>query len=56
VAVDYLSPKYLAQIIRLDPWHEPYLYEGERDRFTLRSKGADRKENTPDDIVFGRSP
>ena len=51
VLIDYLSPRYLSRVIRLDPWQEPYRYRGERDTFTLRSLGADRKENTADDIV-----
>jgi len=50
VAVDYLSPRYLPRVIRIDPWHQPYKYQGERDHFTLRSAGPDGKENTPDDI------
>ncbi len=50
VAVDYLSPRYLPHVIRLDPWHQPYKYRGERDRFTLGSAGPDGKEDTPDDI------
>jgi hypothetical protein len=50
VAIDHLSPRYLAQVIRLDPWHQPYKYQGERDRFTLRSAGPDGKEDTSDDI------
>jgi hypothetical protein len=52
VVIDYLSPRYLAQVIRVDPWHQPYAYQGESDHFTLRSAGPDRKENTPDDIIF----
>jgi hypothetical protein len=50
VAIDHLSPRYLAQVIRLDPWHQPYKYQGERDHFTLRSAGPDGKEDTADDI------
>jgi hypothetical protein len=50
VAIDHLSPRYLARVIRVDPWHQPYRYAGERDHFTLRSTGPDGKENTPDDI------
>lgn len=49
--VDHLNPRYLTRVIRIDPWHKPYLYEGERDSYTLRSAGADGKENTPDDVV-----
>jgi hypothetical protein len=49
--VDHLNPRYLARVIRVDPWHNPYLYEGTQSAYTLRSAGADGKENTPDDIV-----
>jgi Type II secretion system (T2SS), protein G len=49
--VDHLNPHYLARIIRVDPWHKPYLYEGTQASFILRSTGADGKENTPDDII-----
>lgn len=50
VVIDHLNPRYLSQVIRLDPWHHPYKYQGERDHFTLRSSGPDGKEDTPDDI------
>ena len=49
--VDHLNPRYLARVIRTDPWHKPYFYEGTQSSFTLRSAGADGKENTADDIV-----
>ena len=48
---DHLNPRYLARILRVDPWHKPYLYDGARDSYTLRSAGPDGEENTPDDIV-----
>ena len=51
VLIDHLSPRYLARVIRFDPWHNPYHYQGERDRFSLRSAGPDGKPNTADDIV-----
>ena len=51
VLIDHLSPKYLTRIIRVDPWHRPYHYEGQQDRYLLRSLGPDGKPNTPDDIV-----
>ena len=51
VLIDHLSPKYLTQVIRLDPWHRPYEYEGEQTRYSLRSLGPDGKPDTPDDIV-----
>lgn len=53
VAIDYLTPRYLVQVIRVDPWHQPYKYLGERDHFTLRSTGPDGKADTPDDLVVG---
>jgi len=52
VAIDHLSPRYLTQVIRVDPWHQPYKYQGERDHFTLRSAGPDGKADTPDDIFI----
>ncbi|MGB7923300.1 MAG: type II secretion system protein GspG [Pyrinomonadaceae bacterium] len=50
--VDQLNPRYLARVIRVDPWHRPYRYEGTNDRFTLRSGGVDGEVNTPDDVVL----
>jgi hypothetical protein len=50
--IDHLNPRYLARIIRIDPWHQPYEYEGTRDGFTLRSVGPDGKANTADDIIL----
>jgi Type II secretion system (T2SS), protein G len=52
VLIDHLSPKYLARVIRVDPWHRPYQYEGQQDHYSLRSVGPDGKPNTPDDIVI----
>ena len=50
--VDQLNPRYLARVIRVDPWHRPYQYEGTPERFTLRSGGADGEANTSDDVVL----
>lgn len=55
VAIDFLSPRYLRRVIRVDPWNQPYKYLGERDHFTLRSNGPDRKADTPDDILLSES-
>ena len=52
VVVDHLHPRYLPRIIRVDPWHQPYKYDGQRDHFTLRSSGPDGKDNTADDITI----
>lgn len=51
VLIDHLSPRYLPTVIRVDPWHQPYQYEGDRGGFTLRSAGIDGKPNTGDDVV-----
>ena len=51
VLVDHLSPRYLTPVIRLDPWHRPYQYEGQQTQYSLRSLGPDGKPNTGDDIV-----
>ena len=53
--IDHLNPDFLTTVIRVDPWHQPYQYEGNRNSFILRSPGADGKPNTPDDIVLTRS-
>jgi len=49
--IDNLSPRYLPRVIRVDPWHQPYEYEGSRSSFVLRSSGPDAKANTPDDVT-----
>ena len=49
--IDHLNPHYLARVIRVDPWHQPYEYEGSRTSFVLRSSGPDGKPNTPDDVT-----
>ena len=50
VLIDHLSPRYLIRVIRVDPWHRPYQYDGQQDRYSLRSLGPDGKPNTADDI------
>jgi hypothetical protein len=54
VVIDHLSPRFLSRVIRIDPWNQPYRYQGERDQFTLRSIGPDTKEGTADDVVVSR--
>src|SRR2546423_2368469 len=50
--IDNLNPHYLTRVIRIDPWHQPYQYEGTKTSFVLRSAGPDEKTNTADDIVI----
>lgn len=51
VLIDHLSPAYIREVIRLDPWRQPYKYVGQRDTFTLMSPGPDGKDGTADDIA-----
>ena len=53
--IDFLSPRYLASVILLDPWHRPYRYEGTRDHFVLRSDGPDGVAGTADDVTVSSS-
>ena len=52
--IDFLSPRYLARVIRLDAWHRPYEYEGGRESYVLRSLGPDGQSGTPDDVVLAK--
>ena len=52
--IDNLNPHYLSRVIRVDPWHQPYEYEGTRTSFLLRSAGPDEKVNTSDDVILSR--
>jgi hypothetical protein len=54
VAIDQISPRYLARAVRVDPWHRPYEYKGSDDHFVLRSLGPDGKPGTVDDIILER--
>lgn len=49
--IDFLSPRYLARVIRVDAWDRPYEYEGTGNSYVLRSVGPDGKPNTADDIT-----
>jgi len=50
VLIDALAPRFLARVIRVDPWHQEYRYQGTVNAFALSSDGADGTPNTPDDI------
>jgi hypothetical protein len=56
VLLDHLNPRYLKRIIRLDPWHNPYRYNGTPERYTLASDGADGKSGTADDVALSSEP
>ena len=52
VLFDHLSPRYARRIVRLDPWHNPYRYEGAAGSYTLGSDGPDGKPGTADDVTL----
>jgi ribonuclease HI len=54
VLLDHLSPRYAARVVRLDPWHNPYRYEGTHASYTLGSDGSDGKQGTSDDVTLSR--
>ncbi len=54
VLLDHLSPRYSKRIVRLDPWHNPYRYEGTPASYTLGSDGPDGKQGTADDVTLSR--
>ncbi len=54
VLLDHLSPRYSKRIVRLDPWRNPYRYEGAPVSYTLASDGPDGKQGTADDVTLGR--
>jgi len=54
VLLDHLSPRYLKHVVRIDPWHNPYRYEGTAASYTLASDGPDGKPNTADDVTLAR--
>lgn len=52
--MDHLQPHYLCRVIRVDPWHHPYSYQGTATSFSLRSAGPDGKLDTPDDLSYAK--
>ena len=54
VLADHLSPRYARRIIRLDPWRNPYRYNGTQAAYTLASDGPDGKPNTADDVSLSK--
>lgn len=54
VLADHLSPRYAARVIRLDPWRNPYRYNGTQAAYTLASDGPDGKPDTADDVTLSR--
>jgi len=54
---DILHPSYMNELIRLDGWNQPILYQVTGSTFRLVSSGPDHRPGTPDDLVVaGGSP
>jgi hypothetical protein len=49
--VDKITPRYLARVVRVDPWHQPYFGRVTGTGFQLGSAGPDGRENTADDVL-----
>ena len=49
--VDFISPAFLPQVVREDPWSGEYGYRRTPDGFELSCAGPDLKAGTPDDII-----
>ena len=49
--VDKITPRYLARVVRQDPWNQPYFGQVTAGGFRLGSAGPDGRENTADDVV-----
>jgi Type II secretion system (T2SS), protein G len=52
--MDNLSPRFLKLPFRFDPWHQPYVYQGSKNGYLLRSNGGDNRPDTADDIVLSK--
>jgi len=53
--VDFLSPGFIPEVIREDPWNGPYAFRLVGDGYELSSNGPDMKTGSDDDIVLGGS-
>jgi hypothetical protein len=47
-----LHPSYMSDLVRMDGWGRPIVYEPNGATFRLVSLGADGLQGTPDDIVM----
>ena len=55
--IDLLSPLYLTQVIRLDPWSRGFAFQLiSAESYDLRSAGADGQFQTADDIKMEVNP
>lgn len=52
--VDKVTPTFMTEIVREDPWHQPYYGEVTLEGYRLGSPGPDGKEGTPDDVLYAK--
>ena len=50
--VDKITPRFLPDVVREDPWHQPYYYHLAASGYSLGSPGPDGKSDTGDDVVY----
>jgi len=50
--VDKITPRFLADVVREDPWHQPYYYRLAAAGYSLGSPGPDGRADTGDDVVY----
>jgi hypothetical protein len=50
--VDKITPRFLPEVVREDPWHQPYYYRLAAPGFSLGSPGPDGRADTGDDVVY----
>jgi hypothetical protein len=50
--VDKITPRFLPDVVRVDPWHQPYYYRLEAAGYRLGSSGPDERPDTGDDLVY----
>jgi Bacterial type II secretion system protein G. len=53
---DILHPSYMNELIRLDGWNQPILYQVTGSTFRLVSSGPDHRPGTPDDLIVVGGP
>jgi len=51
--MDHLNPLFIGRVVRVDPWHQPYLYAPAAAGFSLSSAGPDGRPGTADDVTVG---
>lgn len=51
VLLDAIAPRFMARILRTDPWHQSFYYEPGSGGYRVGSAGPDGARGTADDVV-----